>query len=259
MKVSVIVPSFNRAEKLVETIESIESNNSPKLNMEIVVVDDCSTDRTPQVIRDLEKKYSNIKGITNKKNSGPAVSRNRGISISKGDLIFFTDDDCIVPNDWINQYVGFFKKHPEVYGAGGILEAKDKNIFSRLEKVKDAILGITYAEERIGNSEIKTGFTNNCVYRKEVFKKIGKFKENFRVPAGEDLEFSQRVASKYKIAFVPIKVLHNHKYDWNYFLGLMYKQGLGEMPPKKNATLLMIRKSPRLICNVFKKMVRYRK
>lgn len=259
MKISVIIPSYNRGEKLVSTIESIENNDFPKKDFEIIIINDCSTDNTEEVILILKKKYKNLVALKTKKNSGPAKTRNLGIKNSSGEYVFFTDDDCIVPKDWIRKYLDFFKNHPEVYGAGGILEAKNKNIFSFLEKIKDVFLGIRYTKEKIGSSEIKTGFTNNCVYRKEVFKKVGYFQENFKVPAGEDLEFSQRVASKYKIAFVPITVLHNHEYDWNYLSGLLYKQGLGEMPPKEKRTINLIKKSPKLICNILKKIWGYRK
>ncbi len=259
MKVSVIIPSFNRGEKLIETVKSVESNDFLKKDFEIIIVNDCSTDNTQEVIKELIKEYPNIKTLTNKKNSGPAVSRNNGIKNASGEFVFFTDDDCIVPKDWIKSYLDFFKRNGEVYGAGGILEAKEKNFISSLEKFKDKILGIYYNKERIGNKEIKTGFTNNCAYRRKVFGEVGYFKENFKVPAGEDLEFCQRVAEKHKIAFVPIAVLHNHKYNWSYLSGLLYKQGLGEMPPKKNRTLKLIIKSPKLIWNVTKKIFGYRK
>lgn len=259
MKASVIVPSYNRGEKLISTIESIENNDFTKKDFEIIIINDCSTDNTSKVIKKLIKKYSNVRTLANKKNSGPAVSRNNGIKISRGSYIFFTDDDCIVPKDWIKSYLEFFKRHPEVYLAGGILKAKEKNLVSYMEKIKDRFLGIYYKKEKIGNKEVKTGFTNNCVYRKEVFKKVGYFKENFKVPAGEDLELSQRVSQKYKIAFIPIEVIHNHKYGWDYLSGLLYKQGLGEMPPKEKRTINLIKKSPMLIWNIFKKTWGYQK
>ena len=260
MRASIIIPSYNRGEKLIQTIESIENNTLDKKEFEIIIIDDFSTDNTQEIIKNLIKKYPDIKTAKNKKNSGPAISRNNGIKLAKGNFIFFTDDDCLVPTNWINTYLSFLKEHTEVYCAGGILEAKDKNFISWLENFKDKLLGIAYKKEIvIGNQEVKTGFTNNCVYKKEVFKKIGYFKENFKVPAGEDLEFSQRVAKKYKIAFVPIVVLHNHQYDLNYLLGLIYKQGLGQMPPKKYKLLKLIIKFPKLILNVIKKIFSYRK
>ncbi len=259
MKVSVVIPSFNRGEKLIDTIESIEKNDFLKKDFEVIIVNDCSTDNTAEVIKKIVKKYTNVKTITNKKNSGPAVSRNNGIKNTSGELVFFTDDDCIVPSNWIKKYFEFFKENKEVYCAGGILEGKNKNIVSSLEKLKDKILGIYYTKEKIGNKEIKTGFTNNCVYRRSAFKEVGYFQENFKVPAGEDLEFCQRVAKEHKIAFVPVIVLHNHNYNWKYLSGLLYKQGLGEMPPEKHRTLILIFKSPKLIFNIIKKIIGYRK
>jgi glycosyltransferase involved in cell wall biosynthesis len=258
-KVSIIIPTFNRKEKLIETVESVESNDWSKKNFEIIIINDKSTDNTSEVISNLQKKFSNILYLENKQNLGPAKTRNRGIKKTKGNLIFFTDDDCLVPKDWIQKYVKFFSEHKEVYCAGGILEAKEKNIFSILENIKDKILGIKNKNTKIGNKEIKTGFTNNCVYRKKAFEKVGIFKENFKVPAGEDLEMSQRVAKNYKIAFVPIKVLHNHKYNLDYFSGLIFKQVLGIMPPKKFKISKLIINLPKIIFIIIKKIFNYRK
>jgi glycosyltransferase involved in cell wall biosynthesis len=257
MKCSVIVPTYNRGKKLRESILSIEKNAFDKKNFEILIINDCSTDKTSLEIKKLEKRYSNILGLKTQKNSGPASARNLGIKKAKGKILLFTDDDCLVPKNWLQTYWDFFEKYPEVFGIGGILSAKEENFFSFLEKVKDKVLGISHSKEKIGRGEIKTGFTNNCAYRRRVFSEIGFFDENFRVPAGEDLDFSQKVAKKHLIAFLPIKVLHNHKYNLDYFLGLIWKQGLGEMPPKKGRTIKLIPKIPRLTYFILKKIIKY--
>ena len=259
MKCSVILPTYNRGKKLIETVESIEKNDFDKREFEIIVVNDCSTDATESVIRDLKKKYKNILALKNKKNGGPATTRNNGIKKAKGKLIFFTDDDCLVPKNWLKTYASFFEKNSAVYGAGGLLVAKKENWVSKLEKIKDKILGIDHKKIKIGGREIKTGFTNNCVYREEIFKEVGYFDENFKVPAGEDLEFNQKVSNKHRVAFIPIKVFHNHKYNMDYFLGLVWKQSLGEMPPKKGKLVKLFPKIPKAILTIIKKVFRYRK
>ena len=259
MKISVILPTYNRGKKLIEIVESIENNNFDKKDFELIIINDFGTDNTGEIVNGLKKKHKNIIYLQNKKNQGPAGTRNNGVKKAKGDLIFFTDDDCIVPKNWFKEYSEFFEKNPEVYSAGGILSPKKENFISKLEKIKDKILGISYRKVRIGNSEIKTGFTNNCVYRKEVFKEVGYFNENFSVPAGEDLEFNQRVSKKHKVAFIPIKVLHNNNYNSDYFFGLVWKQGLGKMPPKKWKIVKLIPNVPLLLFNILKKIGGYRK
>ncbi len=258
-KASIIIPTHNRGEKLVETIESIEKNDFPKKDFEIIIVNDASPDNTNKIVAKFKKRYSNIIYIKNKENKGPAGARNRGIKKAKGELIFFTDDDCLVPANWIKDYWKFFRANPEVYGAGGILQAKQKNWISKIEGIKDKMLGISYKTQKIGGQEIKTGFTNNCVYRKKAFKEVGYFSERFSIPAGEDLEFNQRVAAKHKVAFVPIVVLHNHRYDLDYLLDLVWKQGAGEMPPKRWKLIKLIPKIPRAIYKIIKKIIGYRK
>ena len=259
MKISVILPTYNRGKKLLETIKSIENNNFLKKDFELIVVNDSGMDNTEEVVRNIKQEYGNIVYLGNKKNKGPAGTRNKGIKKAKGNLIFFTDDDCLVPRHWMKEYFNFFKENPKVYSAGGILAPKKENFISKLEKIKDKILGINYKKVRVGNSEIKTGFTNNCVYRKQVFKEVGYFDEKFNVPAGEDLEFNRRVSKRHLVAFVPIKVLHNHNYNFDYFLGLIWKQGLGKMPPKRWRLVQLVPQLPLLLFNVLKKTGDYRK
>ena len=139
MKVSIIVPTYNRIDSLIETINSIEQNDYPRKKFEIIIVDDCSTDDTKKKIKKISKAYGNIKYLKTEKNSGPAAARNLGIKHSKGEYIFFTDDDCIVPKNWIKSYLKIFKNNPSVGGIGGMLMPKSHNFFSKIEKIKDKL------------------------------------------------------------------------------------------------------------------------
>lgn len=259
--VSIVVPTYNRKEKLKLTIETLEKSDYPKDNIEILIVDDCSNDNTKKVVNKLIRRYKNIKYFKTKKNSGPAAARNIGIKNSRGGIIFFTDDDGIIPRNWIKDFVEFYQKHRGIYGIGGILKAPIDNIFAKLERVKNQILGIQIKGIMIGRSNVPIGFTSNLSYRKEVFDKIGHFDENFKVPAGEDLEFKKRVAKKFKLAFLPVPIIHNHEYNLDYFLGIMFKQGLNKMPPKKFYEKLIVLTAcfPVLLFNVLKKTISYRK
>lgn len=261
MKISVIVPTYNRNVKLVETIGRIENNPFPKKQFEIIIIDDASTDNTEEIVQDLIKKYRNIKYIKNTKNLGPASSRNKGIKLSRGEYIFFTDDDCLVPKTWLSEYLSFFNKHKELGGIGGILQPYSNNAVAKIEIFKDKILKIRRTKPLIGGKEVPIGFTNNVAYKREVFKKVGYFSEKFKVPAGEDVEFKTRVAKKYDLAFLPIKVIHNHNYNLDYLFGITIKQGLEKTPPKFvwQKVLMLIIYSPLLIFNIIKKVISYRK
>ncbi|SPF40178.1 Glycosyl transferase family 2 [Candidatus Sulfotelmatobacter kueseliae] len=85
--VSVIIPTYNRAEVICETIENIFQQTYP--NLELIVVDDGSTDDTPSVLRS----YGNRIRWAAQENAGPSAARNRGISMAKGEVIAFQDSD----------------------------------------------------------------------------------------------------------------------------------------------------------------------
>ena len=90
--ISVIIPTFNRAEMVCRCVRSILDTEWPKL--EVIVIDDCSPDDTGTRIK--EQFGDKVKYIRNERNSFQAVSRNNGAKIATGDYLFFLDDDNIV-------------------------------------------------------------------------------------------------------------------------------------------------------------------
>lgn len=88
---SIIIPIFNAEKYLNDSIYSVIEQN--KKNTEIILVDDCSTDRSSKICNFFRKKYSFIKVLHNKKNYGVGICRNEGIKISKGKYLIFLDSD----------------------------------------------------------------------------------------------------------------------------------------------------------------------
>ena len=90
--ISVIIPTFNRAEMVCRCVQSILDTEWPEL--EVIVVDDCSPDDTMNKVK--ERFGDKVKYIRNERNSFQAVSRNNGVKIATGDYLFFLDDDNVV-------------------------------------------------------------------------------------------------------------------------------------------------------------------
>lgn len=88
MLLSIIIPAYNCA----DTLETAVSSAVLFKNAEIIIIDDGSTDNTPQIITELCKKYPSVQSIR-QENSGPAAARNAGIDIAKGDFLMFIDSD----------------------------------------------------------------------------------------------------------------------------------------------------------------------
>jgi len=103
IKVSVITPTFNDELFIKETIESIL--NQTHKNVEVIVVDDCSTDNTINIINSFND--SRIKLIRNKTNQGAAYSRNLALSLASGEYIAFLDGDDLWKNDKLSKQLQF--------------------------------------------------------------------------------------------------------------------------------------------------------
>lgn len=259
--ISVVIPTYNRADKLALALRSVAANAYQAEPVEIIVVDDHGSDRTPEVIHDLQEQTPHtLIYLRNGTNRGPAASRNRGIRAASGRYIFFTDDDCLVPPRWLHTFVDHLDAHPSVYGVGGSLQPAQVNWIAALEKLKDRALGIHMTQPVTGRQGIPIGFTNNLAYRREVFSSVGLFNESFRVPAGEDVEFKNRVILEHDVSFLPLPVIHNHRYDMDYLAGLLFKQGLNRTPPRgrfwRYALLVIL--LPALCFTVLKKSIQYR-
>ncbi|GAH00514.1 unnamed protein product, partial [marine sediment metagenome] len=116
-KVSAIMANYNKAEYLPEAIESILSQTHA--NLELIIIDDCSTDGSKKIIESYASKDCRIYPIFNNKNEGPPVSRNKGLKIASGKYIAILDsDDIALPRRLDIQY-NFLEKHPEFFLVGG--------------------------------------------------------------------------------------------------------------------------------------------
>jgi glycosyltransferase involved in cell wall biosynthesis len=109
MKTSLIIPAWN-AEKTISDciLSSIEAENSPE---EIIIVDDCSEDKTINVILNLKKKHPKIKLLRMDINSGPSAARDYGVHKAKGEILFFTDSDTIFLNNTFSNCLSTILKY----------------------------------------------------------------------------------------------------------------------------------------------------
>lgn len=106
--ISVIIPCYNVENYIEKCVDSILNQSYKKL--EIILVDDCSTDNTYKIIKGYEKKYDNITVIKNEKNSGAGYSRNNALKIAKYDLISFIDSDDYLDDNYYEEMIKTMKK-----------------------------------------------------------------------------------------------------------------------------------------------------
>jgi len=106
--VSIIMPSYNTAEFIAESIQSVLAQSYP--DWELLIVDDCSTDNTDEVVKPYLSDVR-IKYLKNEKNSGAAVSRNRALREAKGKWIAFLDSDDLWMLDKLSKQIYFMEEH----------------------------------------------------------------------------------------------------------------------------------------------------
>lgn len=107
--VSIITPVYNNSEFIKQTIESVQKQTYK--NWEMIIVDDCSTDRTPELIKRISQKDDRIKYIKLKNNSGAAIARNRALSESRGRFIAYLDADDLWKKNKIQNQIDFMLAH----------------------------------------------------------------------------------------------------------------------------------------------------
>lgn len=163
--ISVILTVFNKSEYIEKCIESIE-NNIYK-NIELIIVDDCSTDNSLSIIEEKKKQYNNIIVIKNNINKGAGYSRNIGIKKSNGEYICFIDGDDYVDEDYFQTLINsmesdidiVFSGYKEISSNGKLLsQFKRQNII--YDDINDCLLKAC---------EYNMQFLTCCLIRKKLF------------------------------------------------------------------------------------------
>ncbi|RLE90004.1 MAG: hypothetical protein DRN04_15685 [Thermoprotei archaeon] len=214
--VSIVIPTYNRKEKLERLIRSILESDYPKDKLEIIVVDDASTDGTYEHIKKL---FPQVKVIRNDEEKLLAESRNIGIRASRGRYIFVIDDDNIIDKNTIKELVEFMEKHPEVGVAGPIMYFLNDPTRIWCAGVKRSywttitkLIGFNTRDNgRYKEPYESEDFPNAFITRREVFEKVGLLNSKIFPIHYDEGDFCQRARrAGYKVMVVPTaKVWHD--------------------------------------------------
>jgi len=186
-KVSIFIPTYNDAKNLDICIQSV-LNQEYKFD-EIIVVNDCSTDNTNEIL----KKYNQVTIINNLTNKGVSYSRNIGIKKCKNEIIAGIDSDVELEKNWLKKILTLFFENKAVYCCGFIEEKYINNIYNKWRSIR---FPLNWGFDNIKNPPYI--FTNNTLQYKYVWEKINGFDENYHKPGGEDIDYSKKVLEFYK-------------------------------------------------------------
>lgn len=209
MKVSVIVPAYNAMDYIGHCIQGLVSQTFTREEYEVIVVDDGSADTTAEIVKAFPVRYFF------QKNSGPAAARNKGAEEAGGEVILFTDADCVPKEDWISEMVRPFED-PEVMAVKGGYRTEQKSLTARFAQVE-----FEERFEMLRKAEsIDMVDTYSAGYRRSVFLSLGGFDTSFPVANNEDTDLSYKMsAAGHKMVFNPDAVVSHLKHPdtvWRY-------------------------------------------
>lgn len=252
---SIVIPAYNSSKTIIPLLESIK--NSKKVDfgeIEVIVVDDCSTDDTVDIgltfLRTSQTRFTSsrkhgtreargrgsaqkanlingfFKFVKLRKNGGPANARNIGVKYAKGKIVLFLDADVVCFPNTIYQVLNSFKNDPDLFALTGVWdkEQKSRHFFPKFKALRDWSYWIN---ERDPRNYYYLFSTRIASIRKDLFVRLGGFDTTYKAALVEDMELTYRIARRHAVVFNPaVKVRHEFEDFWpiakKYFLRSYY-------------------------------------
>jgi glycosyltransferase involved in cell wall biosynthesis len=208
--VSVIIPTYNRAGYLTESIDSVLAQEFREF--EVIVFDDGSTDNTKEVLAGYGDKIIVLGDI----NRGCAAARNRAVEAARGDLIAFHDSDDIMLEGRLSAQFKFMKEHPEVAAVSGNIILQGQEQINYLEKcgVDFSDRGWVIFQKPFQKLLLRNFMSNpSTVLWRERFLEIGGIDESLRIASDWDLWL--RMARKWPLACINFPCTWFRKHESN--------------------------------------------
>lgn len=202
--VSVIVPTFNRPEARAACVQALVRQDYPRDRFEVIIVDDGSLVPVTAPVRELQHDVP-IR-VLRQSNTGPAAARNLGAQHARGDLLAFTDDDCIPAPQWLRELAQVLDGVPGNLVGGRTVNALADNLYSAASQI---IVDEAYAYFLSRNSDLRFFAANNMAMSARLFHENGGFDPSFRT--AEDRDFCDRWLRRgYLMDYAPAAIVHHH-------------------------------------------------
>lgn len=236
--VSIIIPVKNEERILGRCLEAIDRLAYPKDRLEVIVADGLSTDRSREIAE-----AHGAKVVPNPKQTVVA-GRNRGFEVAQGELIAFTDADCVVGPDWLKTGVGAFQMGAAIAGVGGVTRfPEDATAFQKAVNVLFSLAGIaglTVHLEEVASTRLVNDIPGcNAIYRRSALEKVMPIDE--RLLTAEDIWMNwllrqqgfEHVLARHMVLW------HHHRTGPRSFLRQMYRYAIGRLQVGKRARPLL--------------------
>jgi len=262
-KVTIVIPSRNEEKYIGRCLDSIIAQNFPKSQLEALVCDGRSTDRTPEIVRKYSKGHRFIHLLINEQQTAPHAF-NLGIEKAAGEVIIILGAHAELHPDYVKESLAAFR-HDETIGCvGGIIENIYENITSRaIGYAMSQPFGVGNAFFRTGQGE---GFVDTVAfgaYKKAVFQKAGLFDTsltrnqddelNFRLTkAGYKIWLSKKIRSRYYVR-ASFRKLFRQYFQYGYWKVYVNRKHRTVTTARQLAPMLLVAFLVVGLCTVFSK------
>ena len=209
--VSIIIPSRNRAQQLERCLRALCALDYPVACLEILVVDDASTDETGTMLQGLiqecEAEGRTLRVVRHTSQQGVAKSRNTGAQAAQYGLLAYIDSDCVASPGWLTELVPAFRQ-ADVAAVGGMIRAYEReSMLGRYEDIRSSLfMGVRPQQVSIEGPLMYLP-TANLLVRREMWQQIGGFAP---LTFGEDVDFCRRLlATKARILYLPEGIVYH--------------------------------------------------
>lgn len=223
--VSVIIAARNAQATLARCLDAATTLEHP--SYEVILVDDGSTDATARIART----YANLR-VIQAPPGGPSRARNIGIAQARGNLVAFTDSDCVPEKTWLGELVKGFAGQ-QVAGVGGDqVSPADDSPFGREVQGFFKAIGLVTDYIKTAATLVETSHNPSCnsAYRREILEEVGGFDE--ALWPGEDLDLDVRIRSRgYRLLYNPAaRVAHYRPPSYRGLARMMRRYGACQWP-----------------------------
>lgn len=220
------MPVRNRADFLGTSLQSILSIDYPAF--EVIVVDNGSTDGSGEIASRYPVK------LVREERQGSYAARNTGVGAAEGEILAFTDSDCVVHKDWLKMLIRHYSGDDIGGVCGEILSYRPASLVERfcdvigvnrvdlINKIERKVTELKRNPRQFLSADFVTA---NCSFRKSVFLEAGKFDEAFQ--SGGDVGFGWEVLRKgYRLIYEPDSIVwHYHRTTLSGLIKIFYKYG----------------------------------
>ncbi len=231
--VSIAIPSYNRAKELERCLRSLFALDYPVQCLEIIVVDDASTDETSNTLECMMQEAAmyglSMRAVLHEKQQGVGVSRNTSAKVARYELLAYIDSDCVASPNWLKELVPAFQD-VRIAAVGGMIRAYERNtLLGRYEDVRSSLfMGMRSQQVRL-EGPLTYLPTANIVMRRAIWQQLGGFAP---MTHGEDVHFCRRLLTAgASILYLPQGVVyHGYRTTMGAFLRVRADYAASEAP-----------------------------